>query len=530
MNWQEYKDWQKTREGGEKVLKPDGVKGVPTVGYGYAFGEFDKNGRFQINNRDKINADLNIAKGTQGKEYVSKENLGELQGATLQQIKIMDKLEQLERIGPQLSPTEMDRLQDISIREKREEAAQVMSQKGVDFNSLPEAQQIVLTDLRYRGGKKLLSPDFKLPTAIAEGDMGQAYYEIAYGSNREDALGNDIRNAKLADDFYRSLSPEQQQQVDSKLDDYQRKGGIEAEQIREVNTRMEKQRKKDPQLQSPDEARAKAKEEGAHGLPSDTPSAPTSTNSNAGETSSVLDYFGKTASEIGSAISTAGHMAFDTAMSLGKETLTQTIRQALAQGDGGKPALKQAAQLAVGHILASMNAQVVEQAGWPVGIAGPLKRPQQSVEQVMNDPRNQNVFERMAGEVQRLLGIYPDLDPTVLMADQGLKHIRQGDLKIPQGILLPDMLPIDKPRGEEPHIDVLGMPLPVSWPEVGVIYENPNSTGLPTSTPTDLFAFRDGEGVVQVASYSRGGITVKAHSRSKPDGDVTNNLSYKSKV
>lgn len=276
-------------------------------------------------------------------------------------------------------------------------------------------------------------------------------------------------------------------------------------------------------------------------FPAERTNLPTSSNEQANSQlisskSSLLDYFNKGVGKIGSAIGTVGHIAFDTAVGLGKETLTQTIRLALTQGgSNGKALLKQTAQMVVGNMLAGMHAQVIqrgiEQAGWPTGIAGPLQHPTKPVEQAMNDLRNQTVFERMASEVQRLLGIYPDLDPSILMADQGLKHIRQGDIKIPQGVLLPDMLPVDKPKGDEPRIDILGRQLPIGWPQIGVIHENPDAALPPSQSITfnDLFAFRDGEGVVQVASYSRGGITVKAHSRSKPDEDVTNNLSYRVK-
>lgn len=276
------------------------------------------------------------------------------------------------------------------------------------------------------------------------------------------------------------------------------------------------------------------------GLPPQQPTGPASdVNPTTVPQASILDYFGKAAGQIGAAVSTVGHVAFDTAMSLGKDTLNQTLRLALSQGAGGKALVKQAAQMAVGNMLAGMHAQVIEKImrdpTIPVGIAGPLERPQAPVEDVMNNPRNQGVFDQTADAVMRLLGRHPDLDPGTVLVDQGLKHIRQGDLNIPHGILLPDIFAMDRKTGADgsdgQYVEVLGIKLPIRLPDVRVIDESGavndgRSPGMPGGMPK-LAAFRGGDGVVEVRAYSRNDASVRSHTRSKPDGDVTNNLSYR---
>lgn len=249
---------------------------------------------------------------------------------------------------------------------------------------------------------------------------------------------------------------------------------------------------------------------------------------------SILDGVGSVFNRAGQAISTAGRATFEMAMGLGKETLTQAVQIALSQG-GSKETLKQAAQLAMGNMLASLNAQImakVQQSHLPGGYAGPLKNPM-AVEDFMNSPRNQGVFEKIAEEVQRLLGIYPDIDAATVLVDQGLKHVRQGDFQIPGTLMLPDLMPMDR-KGDH-VVEILGVQLPIKIPEIivmdGKIEENPqgNKNGLPVEFGGLEFS-RGGNGAIQVRSYTREGATVRSHTRSRPDDDITNNLSYRVKA
>ena len=248
----------------------------------------------------------------------------------------------------------------------------------------------------------------------------------------------------------------------------------------------------------------------------------------------VLDGIGAVLGQAGQAIATAGRATFDMAMGLGKETLQQALQLALTQSSS-QDTLKQAAQLAMGNMLASLNAQImakVQQAGRPIGIAGPLQNPE-AVEDFMNSPRNQGVFEKLAEEVQRLLRIYPDLDVTTVLVDRGLKHVRQGDFQIPGTLLLPDFMPMDRKDGE--YIEILGVQLPVKIPPIivvdGKIEENPQDgkVGLPIEFGGLEFS-RGGDGAIEVRSYTREGATVRGHTRSSPDDDVSNNLSFRVKA
>jgi hypothetical protein len=210
---------------------------------------------------------------------------------------------------------------------------------------------------------------------------------------------------------------------------------------------------------------------------------------------------------------------------------------ALTQG-GNKETLKQAAQLAMGQMLANMHAATIErvaQMATPGGYAGPLKNlmqdPRAPVENFMNNPHNQGVFDTLVSDVQRLLGIYPDLDPITVLVDRSLDKVRNGEFKIPNDMMLPN-LPSKGSKGEQ-NISIFGVQLPILMPEIEIIGINPNAepivVGGAAESPSVSIA-RGGNGAIQVRSYTRDGATVRGHTRSRPDDDVSNNLSFRAKT
>jgi hypothetical protein len=253
--------------------------------------------------------------------------------------------------------------------------------------------------------------------------------------------------------------------------------------------------------------------------------------------SSILDYFGNAVNQAGQAIATAGRVTFDIAMGLGKETLQQALQLAMTQG-GNKETLKQAAQLAMGQMLASMHAATMErvaQLAMPGGYAGPLKSLVQDsripIEDYMNNPSNQGVFDKLVEEVQRLLGVYPDLNPTTVLVDRGLDKVRSGAFKLPHEIMLPN-LPTKGGKGEQ-NISIFGMQLPILMPEIEIIGINPNAEPIVVGGAAEsphVSIERGGNGAIQVRSYTRSGATVRSHTRSRPDDEVSNNLSFRSKA
>jgi hypothetical protein len=253
--------------------------------------------------------------------------------------------------------------------------------------------------------------------------------------------------------------------------------------------------------------------------------------------SSILDYFGNAVNQAGQAIATAGRVAFDIAMGLGKETLQQALQLAMTQG-GNKETLKQAAQLAMVQMLASMHAATIErvaQLAMPGGYAGPLKSLVQDsrmpIEDYMNNPSNQGVFDKLVEEVQRLLGVYPDLNPTTVLVDRGFDKVRSGAFKLPHEIMLPN-LPTKGGKGER-NISIFGVQLPILMPEIEIIGINPNAEPIVVGGAAEsphVSIERCGNGAIQVRSYTREGATVRSHTRSRPDDEVSNNLSFRSKA
>ncbi|MFO0500439.1 MAG: hypothetical protein ACK5YK_02005 [Pseudomonadota bacterium] len=252
---------------------------------------------------------------------------------------------------------------------------------------------------------------------------------------------------------------------------------------------------------------------------------------------SILDGMGSVLNQAGQAIATAGRVTFDMAMGLGKETLQQALQLALTQG-GNKETLKQAAQLAMRQMLANMHAATMErvaQMATPGGYAGPLKNlmqdPRAPVENFMNNPHNQGVFDTLVSEVQRLLGVYPDLNPITVLVDRSLDKVRNGEFKIPNDMMLPN-LPSKGGKGEQ-NISIFGVQLPILMPEIEIIGINPNAepivVGGAAESPSVSIA-RGGNGAIQVRSYTRDGATVRGHTRSRPDDDVSNNLSFRAKT
>jgi len=368
-------------------------------------------------------------------------------------------------------------------------------------------------------------------------------------SNENQMRGLYERRIEMVSHALEQMPLEERAVVAKELEDYIRKNPKAVGRLEEV---YRKDGKIPPDLSK---ITPQQMESGSGNIPQNTPmqyphSGPAGdVNPTTVPQASILDYFGQAAGQIGAAVSTVGHVAFDAAIGLGKETLNQTIRLALSQGAGGKAMVKQAAQMAVGNMLASMHAQVMAQVmrdpRIPVGIApdSPLDTvPRGSIEDVMNSPRNQGVFDQIAGAVQRLLGQFTDLDPSTVMTDQVLKHIREGDLKIPHGVVLPDIFAMDHKHPKDGkgtsagghHVEIFGIQLPIRLPEIGgfdgKIDENPDAGKMPGGGNGGLFAFRNADGMVQVSGYNRGGSNVRSHTRSKPDGDVTNNLSYRSKA
>jgi len=249
MASKQYKDWLKTKEGKEPVLNPDGIKGVPTHGHGYAYGRMNENGRFVPDSASKVNADLNYAKGTIGTTYVTPQAMESMRGKTQDELRDMFKNKQPEGLGTQLNPQEMDRLQDISIGEAEEDAKNIT---GNRWDKLTPAQQDTLTDLRYRGGNYLYRKNQEEQTTgrsslydhIQNGNEAGAAYEIMYNSNKEKAAGNDVREMERMDAWLAEKTPQEREQFKKDLDAYINESPIRQDKREAVNQRLQQQKNK----------------------------------------------------------------------------------------------------------------------------------------------------------------------------------------------------------------------------------------------------------------------------------------------
>jgi hypothetical protein len=258
---------------------------------------------------------------------------------------------------------------------------------------------------------------------------------------------------------------------------------------------------------------------------------------------SILDGIGDTLGAVGSAAATVGHMAYDTAMSMSKDTLVHMMTQA-ANGGGGKAVLAQAAQVAMAQTLSRMHGLVMQEVErqqpsqpWRTpGIAGPILEPdgttQESIERTINDPRNAGIFNDIASRVERILTQVGDVHPAAVLVSKVIEVLRGGNIKVQPNIFVPELLPQENgparvPQGDERVVEIGGVSIPVRLPDVRVIMDE--AKGSTPDFSSDVLYSSHGD-MVNVKGYTRGdGTQVSAHSRTAPDGIVSNNFSFRQK-
>jgi hypothetical protein len=275
--------------------------------------------------------------------------------------------------------------------------------------------------------------------------------------------------------------------------------------------------------------------------------------------SSIFDSFDDTIGAASSAIATVGSVAFNAAMNLGDDSLRYTVTQALTQGGNGQGTVANAARAVMGQALARMHGLVMQaaerQAGGarqlpgadgPIPIRAPDPTTQDAIERTINDPRNAGIFDRLARQMGVTLEQVEGTEPASALASQVVNVLRRGEIKVQPHILVPDLLPQEDgpmrtPTGDERVIELGGLAVPIRLPEIrlpdgSVIGESgivlttvPDASGGNFGGNTGVGPLqRGGDGTVQVASYTRGdGTRVAAHSRTRPDDSVANNLSFK---
>ena len=444
-------------------------KGIATVGHGYALGVRDKN---------EVDRDFRAA----GIEPYSDQDWAYIQNG------------HFDKVSKELKPTEMERLHMDKIVKSSDFVADHLDSLGKKPSNFTDAEVEAMIDLHFRGGENLIgSGSVNLNRAIRDGDSEAILYEIEERSNGDNLPGNDVRMHKL---------------------------GAEIRKER--------------------------------GLPSRVPQGEVSPTNIAPGDSSILDGVGDAIGAAGSAIATVGSVAFDAAMSVGKDSLIHMATQAAAQGGmNGKAALAGTAKIAMAQTLGRMHSLVMQEVekhqGHPFrtpGIAGPIPEPdgttRDAIEKTINDPRNAGLFDDVANRVGRILQQVENADPGAVLVSKVMDVLRGGNIKVQPQILVPELIPQPEgpqrqPQDDERMVEVAGVPIPIKLPEVRVIMDESGTINIPRRTPdfnpnASSGLHRGADGTIQVKGYTRAdGTQVAAHSRSAPDGIVSNNFSYQRK-
>lgn len=249
---------------------------------------------------------------------------------------------------------------------------------------------------------------------------------------------------------------------------------------------------------------------------------------------SVLDKAGEVLGSVGRGLLTVGNMAVNTAFSIGQNALEHAFT--LAASGHFVPEVKtllmqNAAKAVFGQMLGAMQqaAQNRPKGAW------------EELDGVMNKPSNDEMFrdiaDMMNGKLTR--GEKAMADDLVNMVadfigagkfDTGNTHVKfikaperdpsAGIEDVLAGIMNGHLPPSQRPPREGGDIiHVMGMP----WE----FETSPVPEGGMTETPTAGFDPGGGNGAVQVQGYSRGQGQVKSHTRSRPDGEESNNISYR---
>lgn len=323
-----------------------------------------------------------------------------------------------------------------------------------------------------------------------ESSMGAAVHNFRYFNNK-------FRNGKTlrsSQEILEAAGQRNQQQVQD-------------------NPSAEEQTPEDDSTQLPD----------IHTGPSSDPDPTTVPLSVPGSMEQVLGQIGET-------ISTAGHATFDMAVGLGQETLNQLMQVASMAGAGGKGLTTMLVQLATGNALASMQQAMLAHVASNVppgqmvihGFGGDIVI-RKSTEDAMNTPQNQGVFSQMADMLMEVLGL--GSNPAESMVGAIMARLRNGEIRMPGHMLLPDIHGWEHVPGSGQNILVFGIPIPVAYPREVVLQDTPQLPGTWNEAPM----YRRADGAVVVKAHNRGGHPVREYTRSAPDGDVTNNLSYRTR-
>ncbi|MDD9911913.1 MAG: hypothetical protein OXR68_05045 [Alphaproteobacteria bacterium] len=267
-------------------------------------------------------------------------------------------------------------------------------------------------------------------------------------------------------------------------------------------------------------------------------------------------------------VAAVGRVAFETAMSLGKDTLAQAVVTAVQAGgaEDARQVLAMAAKAATGQMLVHMHGLVMQEVtrqqglgfngGWASGISrgGHPSPPDgdigQAIEDTMNDPRNAGVFNTVATRVRGILETMDDADPAAVLAAKVLESLRDGQMRVQPHIFVPNLLPQEdgavshpqqaglgeifqqggKPSNSHRFIEVAGLQIPVRLPEIvpeDVIIDESGAVG---QAQHPVGVRRGADGKIYVQAYTRrDGTRVASHARSTPDDDVTNNISFRRK-
>ena len=522
MPTQKYKDWLKKREGSEPILQPDGVGGAPTHGHGYAYGRMT-NGKFvPEKSAATINEDLNYAKGTVGKIYVTQDALDSMKGKTKSELQVMLSNPPA-GLSTRLEKHEMDRLQNVSISVAEKEAKLIA---GDSWENLSVAKKETLIDARFRGGNLLYGKNTNLAKHVKTGNEAGMAYELLYNSNGgpNPAPGNDIRQMELVEAWLSEKSPEEQERFKRELDAYINKDPTRQDQREKVHQRLQEQKEKGRIPETLEEIFAPK-------IDSTTPTPPTF----APEQSQSKSGFEP--------------VSFEEIDGLSTDDMTHQLNKAMATGGStGQQLLGRLSRAVTGQMLARMDGLVKReierhtsgQSGFGGGISGtmaPIPEPDEKarlgIEKVLNHPSNAGTFERISVKIQRILEHFNDADPNAVLVSKALEAFKNGDLKVPtQTIFMPDLLPQKdgaphQPRGDERVVDISGINVPIKLPQVEMTtVETPENEGWAGQLEAGRSkAVRGEDGVIRVQRYVRkDGTIVAAHSRTAPDGDVRNNL------
>lgn len=249
---------------------------------------------------------------------------------------------------------------------------------------------------------------------------------------------------------------------------------------------------------------------------------------------SVLDKAGEVLGSVGRGLLTVGNMAVNTAFSIGQNELEHAFT--LAASGQFVPEVKtllmqNAAKAVFGQMLGAMQqaAQNRPKGAWEE-LGGVMNKPS-------NDEMFRDIADMMNGKLTR--GEKAMADDLVKMVadfigagkfDTGNTYVKfitaperdpqAGIEGVLEGIMNGHLPPSQRPPREGGYIiHVMGMP----WE----FETSPLPEGGMTEKPTTGFDPGGGNGAVQVQGYSRGQGQVKSHTRSRPDGEESNNLSYR---